>query len=138
MNVSNISHITQFRVRYADTDKMGVVYNGNYLSFFETGRTELMRNFGLPYVEVENAGYLLPLIDSYVKYLNPAKYDDILQIKATLEMESPAKIKFIYNIFTSTSTIAEGFTRHTFVDSNTMKPVRPPKIFTDIINAEQA
>lgn len=117
---------------------MGVVYNGNYLAFFETGRTELMRNFGLPYVEVESAGYLLPLIDSYVKYINPAKYDDILHIKASLEMESLAKIKFNYNIFTSSSTIAEGFTRHTFVDAKTMKPVRPPKIFTDIINAEKA
>ncbi len=136
--MKEINHITQFRVRYADTDKMGIVYNGNYLSFFESGRTELMRNFGLPYVEVEKAGFLLPLIDSYIKYLNPAKYDDILNIKATLEIENSAKIKFIYNIFTSTSTIAEGYTRHVFVDSKSMKPVRPPKLFTDIINARIA
>lgn len=125
---------TEIRVRYADTDQMGVVYNANYLRFFEIGRTELMRNFGLPYIDVEKQGFLLPLIDAYTKYINPAKYDDIVCINATLELESAAKIKFNYVITVLDKVICEGYTRHVFVNAETMKPTRPPKFFTDIIN----
>lgn len=113
---------------------MGVVYNANYLRFFEIGRTELMRNFGLPYIDVEKQGFLLPLIDAYTKYINPAKYDDIVCINATLELESAAKIKFNYVITVLDKVICEGYTRHVFVNAETMKPTRPPKFFTDIIN----
>ena len=77
---------TNRRVIYADTDKMGVVYNGNYLSYFEIGRNELMRHLGLAYTEVEKNGLILPVIDAYVKYIKPAYYDDILDIN---ECEDP-------------------------------------------------
>jgi len=129
-----LTFTTEIRVRYADTDQMGVVYNANYLRFFEIGRTELMRNFGLPYIDVEKQGFLLPLIDAYTKYINPARYDDIVCINATLELESAAKIKFNYAITVLEKVICEGYTRHVFVNAETMKPTRPPKFFTDIIN----
>lgn len=125
---------TEFRVRYADTDKMGVVYNGNYFSFFETGRNELMRKNGLPYTKVEENGFMLPLIDSYAKYINPAKYDDIIDIHAKLIYDNSIKLKFEYNIFVNDTTITTGYTRHVFVNKDNMKPVRPPKLFLDIIN----
>jgi len=132
----NLNHTTQFRVRYADTDKMGVVYNGNYFAFFESGRTELMRHFGLPYTKVEEHGYMLPLVDCYVKYINSAKFDDVLDINAELEYENSAILKFNYKIYCEDKLISEGYTKHVFVNSSNMKPVRPPYVFTSIINQE--
>ena len=128
-----IENTTQIRVRYVDTDKMGIVYNGNYLSFFETGRTELMRSYGLPYTKVEKEGFLLPLIDAYVKYKNPAKYDDILNVKAEMDFEESPKLKFNYEITVDNKLITTGYTRHIFVRADDMKPVRPPSLFTQII-----
>ena len=67
-----IRHGTTVRVRYADTDKMGIVYNGNYFMFFEIGRTELLRSLGLPYVELERAGYLLPVLEAHAESRMPS------------------------------------------------------------------
>jgi acyl-CoA thioester hydrolase len=134
--MNKLTHKTLFRVRYADTDKMGVVYNGNYFSFFESGRTELMRNYGLPYTKVEELGYMLPLVDCYAKFINPAKFDDVLEINAELEYNNTAVMKFNYKIECNNKLIAEGYTRHVFVNSENMKPVRPPYVFTNIINEE--
>lgn len=134
--MKNLNHTTQFRVRYADTDKMGVVYNGNYFAFFESGRTELMRNFGLPYTVVEEHGFMLPLVDCYVKYINSAKFDDVLDINAELEYNNSAILKFNYKIYCKDKLISEGYTKHVFVNSTNMKPVRPPYVFTSIINQE--
>jgi acyl-CoA thioester hydrolase len=77
---------------------MGIVYNGNYFSFFETGRTELMRAKGIPYTEVEERGFMLPLTEAHINYKNPAKYDDILEIFAKLEYKNTATLKFEYEI----------------------------------------
>lgn len=131
--IKKIENTTQIRVRYVDTDKMGIVYNGNYLSFFETGRTELMRSYGLPYTKVEKEGFLLPLIDAYVKYKNPAKYDEILNVKAEMDFNETPKLKFNYEITVDDKLITTGYTRHIFVRADDMKPVRPPSLFTQII-----
>lgn len=133
-NVKIIEHTTDIRIRYADTDKMGVVYNGNYFTFFEIGRTELMRSFGLPYVKVEENGYLLPLIEAQARYINPAYYDDILSINAKLILEKKPTLKFEYNILRGDTTIAKGHTEHIFLKHDTMKPVKPPRIFMELIN----
>ncbi len=121
------------RVIYADTDKMGVVYNGNYLSYFEIGRNELMRHLGLAYTEVEKSGLILPVIDAYVKYIKPAYYDDVLVIKAQLNETLSAKIQFIYTISCNNVLIAEGYTNHVFANAETMKPVRPPKMYVELL-----
>ena len=86
-------HTTNIRVRYADTDKMGIVYNAEYLVYFEVGRAELMRHYGLPYTKFEEDGYLLPLVESYVQYFSPAHYDDLLQVNAILKFEYKPIIK---------------------------------------------
>lgn len=128
-----LKNTTTFRVRYADTDKMQVAYNGNYFSFFETGRNELLRSYGLPYTEIEDSGFMLPLIDCYAKFINPAKYDDLMEITAELKFEYKPTMTINYNISVNGTTITVGYTRHVFVKRSDMTPVRPPKIFLDII-----
>jgi acyl-CoA thioester hydrolase len=116
---------------------MGFVYNGEYLAYFEVGRAELMRSVGLPYSEFEKSGYFLPLTEAHLDFKNPAYYDDLLSVKATLKFDFyKATIKIIYNIFRINTTIAEGYTVHTFLKSDSGKPVKPPKIFVDAILAE--
>lgn len=130
-----ISNRYPIRVRYVDTDRMGFVYNGNYLVFFEIGRTELMRSFGLIYSKMENAGYQLPLIESYVRYHNAATYDDILEIEANLKLNSiNSKLRFDYNVLRNNELIASGFTVHLFMNVNSKKAVRPPEVFMNGIN----
>lgn len=131
----NIIHSAFLRVRYADTDRMGYLYNGNYFAFFEVGRTEIMRTRGLKYKELEDAGYLLPLRDAYAKYLTPAYYDDYLEIKTTLNYTGGAIIKFNYEIYREDEKIAEGYTTHMFVTRESRKTVKPPKIFLESLSS---
>lgn len=129
----HLFHKSVFRVRYADTDRMGIVYNGNYFSFFETGRTELMRHFGLPYTEVEKNGFYLPLTESHINYKNASHYDDVLEINTNLEFKNTLQFQFDYQIELASKVIATGYTKHVFVKKESMKPVRPPKFFLDLI-----
>lgn len=133
MDVCRIIGVTQVRVIYAYTDKMGVVYNGRYFEFFETGRAELMRKYGMAYTEFEKAGYLLPLVETGAKYISSAYYDDLLDVQAEMIFENKPTLKFEYNIFRGNTTIAKGFTVHSFLKAATMTPVKPPKIFTDAL-----
>lgn len=130
-----ISHTSEIRVRYADTDKMQFVYNGKYLEYFEVGRTELLRSLGLPYSEVEKSGYQLPLLEAGVTYKNPAKYDDLLLVKATVkELYSPkVHIEYLITRKETEEIIAEGFTTHIFMNAETKKAVRPPKLYIEIL-----
>lgn len=130
-----ISHTSEIRVRYADTDKMQFVYNGKYLEYFEVGRTELLRSFGLPYSEVEKSGYQLPLLEAGITYKNSARYDDLILVKTTVkELYSP-KVHIEYSITRKETEeiIAEGFTTHIFINAETKKAVRPPKLYIEIL-----
>ncbi len=128
-----LKHTTEIRVRYSDTDKMGFVYNGNYLAFFEIGRTETMRHYGLPYTVFEEYGFFLPVVEAHVRYKTPSYYDDTLRIATVMKPEMKATVRFDYNIFRGDTTIAEGYTVHTFMNAVTRKPVRPPKFYLDIM-----
>ena len=130
-----VSYKTIIRVRYADTDQMGIVYNGKYLEYFEVGRTELLRNCGLAYNKVEEAGYQLPLIEAGLKYKTPAHYDDELEIEASLEKLYVPKVFINYRVFRKgeTEVLTEGFTEHVFIRTETKKAVRPPKIYIDAL-----
>lgn len=113
----NISGITQIRVRYAETDKMQIVYNGNYLTYFEVARTELVRSLGITYDQFEKSGFILPVLEAYVKYIGSARYDDLLYVEATLSEFSRLKLNFEYKIRREDGTlIATGFTRHCWAD----------------------
>ena len=89
---------TSVRVRYGETDQMGVVYHGNYLAYFELGRTELIRQFGLSYAELERRGVRLPVVDVSVRYTSPARYDDEILIHTELTESSPARMRFDYEL----------------------------------------
>lgn len=130
-----ISNKTSIRVRYADTDKMQFVYNGKYFEYFEVGRTELLRHCGLPYHLVEENGFQLPLIEAGIKYKSPAFYDDLLEIEATVKVLHSPKVYIEYKIrkHGSDIVIVEGFTEHVFIDLNTKKAVRPPKIYLETL-----
>ena len=134
VNETIVRHRTQVRVRYADTDKMGVVYNGNYFTYFEVGRAELMRHFGSPYSGFEKAGYLLPLVESYAKYIKSSYYDDLLDIEAIMPLELKPLLRFDYRVWRGGELLAEGFTVHSFLNIETGRPVKPPKIFREAIN----
>lgn len=130
-----LTHKTEIRVRYADTDKMQFVYNGKYLEYFEVGRTELLRFTGLAYSQVEKEGYQLPLIEAGVKYFTPAVYDDLLEIEAIVkELFSPkVHIEYIVRRKETGEKIAEGFTTHLFMKADTKKATRPPKIYIEAL-----
>lgn len=121
----NLSHKTIVRVIYADTDAMQVVYHSNYFKWFEVGRTELLRNISYPYERLEREGFMLPVVDCGCKYIQPAIYDDILEITTTIEEIKAATIIIKYGIHRKNTgeRIVTGFTKHA-VTNKAFKPVR--------------
>lgn len=135
MNSVSIVHRHNIRVRYADTDKMQVVYNGKYFEYFEVGRTELLRNLGLTYAEMEREGTRLPVIECFCKYLAPAVYDDVLVVETRMDAEPGARMRLDYRILNGASQqlLAEGYTVHAFQDTQTLRPTRPPARFLEAL-----
>lgn len=111
-------NLAPYRVIYGDTDQMGVVYYGNYLRWFEMGRTELMRQIGVPYTSVEEAGLLFPVTVVSCRYLKPARFDDELIVETTLAALGRATLNFGYKITRKNDgqILAEGWTRHACVN----------------------
>jgi len=127
---------SSIRVRYADTDQMQGVYNGRYFEYFEVGRADLMRSLGMSYRQFEAAGYFLPLIEAYAKYLRQIRYDDIIQVVSMLKEIPAARLRIDYEIFRDNQKMTEGFTVHSFVDAKSGKPVRAPKMFLDMLDGK--
>jgi acyl-CoA thioester hydrolase len=125
---------SQITVRYAETDMMGIVYHGNYLPWFEVGRTTLLKECGLPYREMEAQGYLLPVVELGVKYLKPALYDDTLTIVTRLPERPLLRIRLEYEVRRGDELLVTGFTTHAFINQ-AGEPVRPPPGFADKIRA---
>jgi acyl-CoA thioester hydrolase len=102
------------RVRYAETDAMGVVYYANYLVWFEVGRTDLLREVGWSYREMEVEGFSLPVIEVQCVYKQPARYDDTLEVRTTGTLVSPVRVRFDYELVTAFdgATLATGYTVH--------------------------
>ncbi|MCA0363510.1 MAG: thioesterase family protein [Spirosomataceae bacterium] len=126
------SSSTTYRVRYADVDQMGYMYYGNYARLFEIGRVEALRSLGVRYKELEENGVWMPVYENYSKYLEPAKYDDLLTIKISL-MEMPkVRIAFHAEIFNeSNKLIHKGLTTLVFLNSETQKITICPEIITE-------
>jgi len=104
------------RVRYAETDRMGLLHHANYLVYFEQGRTELLRSKGLAYKDLEDQGYLLVLTRAEVRYRNPARYDDLLTLRTTVERVTAARIDHRYELMRDGVLLAEGKTTLACVD----------------------
>lgn len=119
---------TSIRVRYQETDRMGVVYYANYLTWFEIGRTEYFRELGFPYSSLEKEGIFLPVVKSYCEYKSPAYYDDLIKLKTSVKKFTPVKLIFWYNVYRKSprKLLATGETVHAFVDEEG-KPVNMKK-----------
>ena len=120
------------RVRYNETDQMGVVYHGNYASYFEVARTEWLRNLGVTYREMEENGTMLPVISLSFKFLKSAMYDDLLTISVSLRKKPMVKIEFDYEIINQNKEkISTGNSVLAFVDMKTNKPIKCPDYILD-------
>ncbi|PRD54546.1 acyl-CoA thioesterase [Sphingobacterium gobiense] len=124
------THETKLRIRYAETDKMGYVYYGNYAAFYEVARTEMLRSTGISYKELEALGVMLPVTDLVCKYYQPARYDDLITIKTYIKEKPVVRIQFEYEIYNQNGILLNtGYTQLVFVDMEKNKPCRAPQIF---------
>ena len=119
--------VSRVRVRYAETDQMGVVYHANYFVWFEVGRTDLLRSAGWTYREMEAAGVSLPVIEAHCDYKQPTRYDDDLEIRTAGTLVSPVRVAFSYEVVrpTDSRTVATGRTLHASIDRGG-RPCRLP------------
>lgn len=116
-----------FRVRYGETDQMGVVYYGNYAQYLEMGRVEWLRNLGISYKSMEENGIILPVISLQIKYLKSAVYDDFITVATFLKKTPSVKIEFDYKIYNEAREILiEANTVLAFIDRSTKRPVKCP------------
>ena len=111
-------HEMSYRVPYADTDQMGVVYYANYLEYFERSRTEMLREAGLSYAVMEKMGYFLPVSEAYCKYSASAHYDDLLTFRSVIEEISRVKVKIRSEVFRDGKLLVSGFVTLGCVDAN--------------------
>ena len=125
----------QLRVRYSETDQMGVVYHGRYIPYFEIGRVEWLRNKGVSYKSLEESGIALPIVSMTVNYKKSARYDDWLTVKTMLKKHSAVKIEFDCEIWSEQNellTTAQFIL--VFVDLKTGRPIAPPDYIKTILS----
>lgn len=120
-----VVHSHRLRVRYSETDQMGVVYHTNYLNWFEVGRTEFIRHAALTYRQLEEKGVLLPLTDASISYKKPAKYDDEVEVRTHISELTPVRLTFSYEIVRveDAALLVTGSTMHVFTNAS-FKPIR--------------
>lgn len=127
-------HEARIRVRYKDTDRMGVVYYGNYLTFFEVGRAELMRDLGFPYAEIEADGYILVVTEANAKYHANVGYDSEVTVKTKISKVKNASIRFNYEVVDEADKLlVTGYTVHACLNSD-LRPVRIPPDLKEVIS----
>jgi len=120
------------RIRYAETDQMGVVYHGNYAQYFEMGRVEWLRNLGLSYKFMEENGIMLPVVSLTMNYKKPARYDDLIRVKTIFKSQTSVKIEFDYEIFNEKEELlTTGTSMLVFVDMKTGRPTLPPSYVSE-------
>ena len=128
--------VTHVRVRYKDTDCMKIVYYGNYLTYFEVGRVEFLRQNGYPMAAVDEKLHM-PVVEAYVKYLKPARLDDLLEIRCWIKERRRASFTFSYEINNEVGeSVASGYTRHACWDPATGKLVGLPKWLGALVHVE--
>lgn len=140
------SYETKIRVRYAETDRMGYVYYGNYATFYEIGRVETFRKLGISYKKLEDSGIIMPVLELKIKFIKPAKYDDLLIIKTVIRKLPSVRIYFEYEIFSinpsphrksesnyNKELLNVGETTLVFINFQNGKPCKPPEYFIEKI-----
>jgi len=123
----------EIRVRYGETDKMGIVYYSNYFNWFEIGRTEFFRSLGMSYRSLEEKNVMLPVIDAQCKYFSSALYDDFIVIRTRLEFIKGTRLKFLYDIIRKEDNklLAQGYTEHPFTNLE-KKPINLKKVMPEV------
>ncbi|MGS2725881.1 acyl-CoA thioesterase [Psychroserpens sp. BH13MA-6] len=130
-NVAKSDEI-QFRVRYGETDQMGIVYHGNYAQYFEMGRTEWLRKMGFSYKQMEADGIMLPVISLSLNYKKSARYDDLIKVRTYLVKKPTAKIEFDYEILNENGELlTTGNSVLVFMDIHKNRPTRCPDYILD-------
>jgi acyl-CoA thioester hydrolase len=131
-----LTNVTTYRVIYGDTDQMGVVYYANYLRWFERGRSEFLRQIGLPYSTIEQQGYHFPVVEVSCRYIQSARYDDVVRIETELVDLGRASLSFAYRIYRESDQclLATGSTKHACLDKNAQVS-RMPKVLEDAVKA---
>ena len=128
------SFTTQIRVEYHHTDQMGIVHHSNYVKFFEVARTEWLRAMGLTYAEMERRGVMMPIVEVNVKYRQPAYYDELIAVTASVEELPMARMVFKYEIRGEDGRdIASGSTTLGFIDKQTRRPQRAPQWLMEVL-----
>lgn len=123
-----ITSTTEIRVRYAETDRMGYVYYGNYATYYEVARVECMKAVGVSYRSLEDAGIMLPVLDYRIKYYKPAYYDELLIVETVIPRMPQARIQFDYTVKNEAGDVLnQGSTTLVFVDIAQQKPVSIPE-----------
>jgi len=127
-------HVCSYRVLYGDTDAGGVVYNANYLRFFELARSSFMRQYVSSYKEIEEAGFILPVVETYLRYKAPARYDDLLTIKTSMQQISTYSWRFNHHVLLTASDklLVKGFTVHACVNKSGKLDKLPPEYLVRI------
>ena len=135
---SNLTIVTPYRVIYGDTDQMGVVYYANYLRWFERGRSEFLRDIGLPYAKIEVAGFHFPVVEVTCRYAQSARYDDVIEIATTLVDLSRASLVFDYKVSRQADHVglATGSTKHVCIDREGQVK-RIPKMLIEAVESAQ-
>ncbi|MCH2074040.1 MAG: acyl-CoA thioesterase [Puniceicoccaceae bacterium] len=126
--------ISKIRVRYAETDRMDVVYHSNYLVWFETARIQMLDQIGMPYREIEARGLFLPVLTVSAEYKSPAHFDDHLEIHLFLKNKPRARMHFDYEVRRGDKLLAIGYSSHGFIDRSG-KGQRPPDDFVKLLEA---
>lgn len=124
----------EVRVRYSETDQMGVVYHGNYIPYFEIGRVEWLRNKGVSYKKMEESGVALPIVSMNINYKKPARYDELLTVTTNFKSQTSVKVEFDCEIHNEKNELLT--TAHfilVFVDLLTGKPMLPPGYIIDLL-----
>ena len=129
-----IEHEYKFRVTYPDTDKMGTMHHANYVKYCEEARWELLRNIGVPYASIEEAGVICPVIRMNFKFIKSTRYDELLTVKTTLKAMKGVRMWFTYHLYNEQNElINEAETEIAFVGTTNWKPCAPPAFLVDAI-----
>ena len=129
-----IKHTYHTRVRYAEIDRMGVAYHSRYIEWFEAARTDMLRDRGLPYSQLESEGIALPVIEVHCRYIKPVLYDELICVHTCVNQVTRLKLHLDYEVFNESGTrlCAEGHTIHCFVNLQG-KPIRADRRLVDFI-----
>ncbi len=129
-----MEHSVEVRVRYKETDAMGIVHHSNYVNYYELARTEFLRGRGITYREVEERGIMMPVLQVGMDFHAPARYDDLLTVKTFLDEMPAAKMRFRHEIYNQHGMLLNsGFVVLAFVNSATRRPCRIPAWFAGVL-----